>query len=150
MSEVTLREHLEALVRELDVRVDMRLRDLDLRLTQRFDAQRQALDAAFAAAAKGEASNKELIAMNDVAAEKWRHSANEWRGAMIDREARFMTRNEYDLAHHSLVGKVEAVERIVIRSQGEGKGMSRLWAIAVAVAVSVGSLVAIAHTLSLH
>lgn len=81
----------------------------DLRQQQRFDASQQALrdaliaqkeavQAALAAAEKAvnaalAASDKALTLAQDIG-EKWREAANEWRGAMGDREKDFMPRAE--------------------------------------------------------
>lgn len=54
---------------------------------QRFQAQQEAVAAALAAA-------KEAVVTAEVHAEKWRLAANEWRGAMNDRERQFPTRKE--------------------------------------------------------
>jgi hypothetical protein len=73
---VSLRDHMTALI-------DERGRQYD----QRFQAQEKAVVAALAAA-------KEAVTVAEVNAEKWRESANEWRGAMNDRERQFPTRKE--------------------------------------------------------
>src|SRR5688572_6075756 len=75
-TDVPLREHLESLIEE---RTRQHL--------NRFESQERAVAAALAAA-------KEAVAVAEKNAEKWRESANEWRGAMNDRERQFPTRKE--------------------------------------------------------
>jgi hypothetical protein len=62
---------------------------MDRRYEQRFAAQEAAVIAALAASEKAN-----LLA--DANAERWRAEANEWRGAMNDRERGFMSRGESD------------------------------------------------------
>lgn len=68
-----------------------RLRDLiderDRRYAELRAADRDAIQAALAAA-------KEAVALAEQNAERWRASANEWRGAMSDRERDFVRRSE--------------------------------------------------------
>lgn len=74
MTDVPIREYVEALIGELDKRNE-----------QRFAAQEQAVNTALAAAEKA-------VGVAEVNAEKWRMNANEWRAAMNDRERQFFTR----------------------------------------------------------
>lgn len=74
MTEVQLKEYLEALINEADKRYE-----------QRFVAQEKATAAALAAADKANA-------LSEANAEKWRTNANEWRQAMNDRERNFLSR----------------------------------------------------------
>lgn len=52
------------------------------------DADRRAVELALSAA-------KEAVSVAEVNADRWRASANEWRGAMSDRERDFMSRREF-------------------------------------------------------
>ena len=62
----------------------------------------KAITAALAAA-------KEAVSIAEKNAEKWRDQANEWRGAMSDREKNFVTRREVWLAVIALVGFVLSI-----------------------------------------
>lgn len=55
---------------------------------RRFDEQEKAVKAALASSEKAADINR-----GDV--QKWRDNANEWRGAMGDRERDFLTRKEF-------------------------------------------------------
>lgn len=73
---VSLKEHFHAVLEERGRQYE-----------QRFQAQQEAVSAALAAA-------KEAVSTAEAHAEKWRLAANEWRGAMSDRERQFPTRKE--------------------------------------------------------
>ena len=55
------------------------------------------------------ASAKEAVSIAENNAEKWRNQANEWRGAMSDREKNFVTRREVWLAVIALVGFILSI-----------------------------------------
>jgi len=71
---VDLKTYFEALLAEQDKRYE-----------QRFLAQQEAMDAAFA-------SSEKAIAVAEANSEKWRANANEWRKAMDDRERNFLSK----------------------------------------------------------
>lgn len=50
------------------------------------------------------AAAKEAVQVAEANAEKWRNQANEWRGAMSDREKNFITRREVWLVIVALIG----------------------------------------------
>lgn len=68
-------------------------------LAERDKAIAAALSAAEKAVDKAEADNR-----------KWREAANEWRGAMTDRERDFLTRREF----YSIIGAVVLVVGVVV------------------------------------
>jgi hypothetical protein len=55
----------------------------------------KALDAALNSA-------KEAVTVAEKNSEKWRENANEWRGAMTDREKSFISRTEFDQYKNSI------------------------------------------------
>ncbi len=65
---------------------------------QRFAEQEKATLVALQAAEKA-------VDKAEAAAERWRNNANEWRGAMGDRERDFLTRKEF----YAIVGTATAV-----------------------------------------
>jgi hypothetical protein len=87
MSEISLKEYIET----------------------RFEAQEKAVSAALAAAEKAVvaalASSEKAVDKAEVSAERWRNAANEWRGAMGDRERDFLTRKEF----YAIVGAAISV-----------------------------------------
>lgn len=92
---------------------------------QRFADQEKAVQAALAAAEK--AVNKA-----ETNAEKWRDNANEWRGAMSDRERNFAP-----------IQRVDALEKLVDRNEGTSAGLKSGWGYMVGFAGFVAALVAI-------
>lgn len=93
MADVPLREHFEALLRELDVRME-----------QRFKAQEGAVAAALAAA-------KEAVTVAEANARDWRQGANEWRGAMTDRERDLFSRREGEALDRQLRDVTDRLNR---------------------------------------
>ena len=88
----TLREHLTALIAELDRRDE-----------QRFLAQEKAVEAALAAA-------KEAVLKAEAASERRFEAVNEFRAVLTDQSATFVTRTEVDQRLLSMGEKLEAVQ----------------------------------------
>jgi hypothetical protein len=83
MSDVSLKEHFEKILEEKD----------------------KAINIALAAA-------KEAVGVAEKNAEKWRDQANEWRGAMSDREKKFITRGEVWMAAVAVAGVIIAIIKL--------------------------------------
>lgn len=127
----TLKDHLITLIRESEARSDAATAAADLRNEQRFTAQQQAIKDALI-------SQKEAVAAALVAAEKavlvaeknsekWREQANEWRGAMNDRERNLMPRAEAEKSFQSNADKVEVLQARMDRNEGRSGGFSSGW-----------------------
>lgn len=85
MEQVPLREHFAELLAANDRRYS-ELRDAQQKaIADALAAQEKAVAAALAAAEKA-------VSVAEANAEKWRINANEWRGAMDDRERNFLSR----------------------------------------------------------
>lgn len=73
---------------------DISLRDY---VESKFQAQEKAVAAALAAqkeaVAAALAAAEKAVAVAEVNAEKWRQNANEWRGAMTDRDRNFLSKS---------------------------------------------------------
>lgn len=65
------------------------------------------------------AAAKEAVQVAEANSEKWRANANEWRGAMSDREKNFLQRAEFE-AYKMSVEKALAIEK-ERGDKGEGK-----------------------------
>ncbi len=82
--------------------IEAMLAERDLRYGERFDAQEKANDKALEAATKATdaalAAVEKATTIQAATTKEWQSSANEWRQAMNDREAKFMPRAEYDEA----------------------------------------------------
>jgi hypothetical protein len=98
MNEVTLKEHFEKILSEKD----------------------KAINIALAAA-------KEAVLVAETNSEKWRSNANEWRGAMTDREKTFATKAELQ-AYKENTEKALAVEKERADiGQGRSGGLNAGW-----------------------
>jgi hypothetical protein len=78
--------------------VDQRFKDLNSSVDQRFTDQDLSTKTALASAEKA-------VDKAEASGEKWRENANEWRGAMQDRERNFLTRKEF----YAIIGTAIAV-----------------------------------------
>lgn len=104
------------------------------------EADGKAIAAALAAAEKAVAAAlaaaERAVEKAEANAEKWRNSANEWRGAMNDRERVLMPRAEAEV-------RLAVVERAVTLSSGRGTGLQAAWGYlvgAIGIAVAIISL----------
>lgn len=121
----------------------LRLAD-NLRLEQLRSADAAAVSAALAAAEKA-------VAIAEANAEKWRDNANEWRGAMQDREQKFALRDAMEAAIGNLAATVIAGDTALstqindlkaTRSEGVGRTglVDKAWATAGLIFVAVASV----------
>lgn len=106
------------------------LRESDRRYEQRFEAQEQANE-------KFESENR-----------AWREQANEWRGAMTDRERDFLSRREAEQQFYALNEKVDAQGSRLDRTEGRGIGLNAGWVYLLGAASFVAAIVAIALALT--
>ena len=109
MSEVSLREYFERLLREAD-----------LRYQQRFDAQQEALITAFTIAREALAEAKAALV---VGFEK----LNEWRASLNDVMATRMSRQEFDSLHSAIADKVDANSSRLDRMEARSAGVGASW-----------------------
>src|SRR4029077_471564 len=105
---------------------------------QRFSDQDKAVNAALSAAEKA-------VGKAEVAAEKRFDAVNEFRSVLNDQQKNFLTRNEYDQAHHSLVEKVDDLSARMDRSEGRGNGFSTSWQVLVAAVGIAATLYLLFH-----
>lgn len=136
--DVPLREHLEALVNELDRRTG-----------QRFDQNDKALEAALLSAKEAVAAAltaaKEAVDKAELAASKRFEATNEFRGQLADQAATFMPREVADQQFAQVNGRLSDLTQRVDQETGRAAGatatVSRLLAVAT-VAISVVVLLA--------
>jgi hypothetical protein len=98
----------------------------DKRYTERAGAQDKAVAAALSASGE------------------WQVSANEWRGSMNDREAKFLAKEEAALMVGALNERVRKLESLTNMTQGRSQGMS---ALGIAVYFAASGLMSIAAVL---
>jgi hypothetical protein len=102
--EVTLREYVDAMFAEKEKALQAAL-----------IAQEKAVAAALASADKATTKAEQN-------AEKWRESANEWRGAMSDRDRELPSRREVETANDALSTRIMALEKSNDRGEGRTEG----------------------------
>jgi mevalonate kinase len=123
---VPLREYVEALFREKEKAVEAAL-----------EAQAKAVAAALEAADKA-------VTKAEQNAEKWRENANEWRGAMSDRDRELPSRREVETLIRGLVDKFETLAaRLVVAEATLARGSGRQEGIGVSASVLVSVIFAV-------
>ena len=128
------------------IRQDMQGRDQ--RYTERAEAQDKAVSAALAAqkeaVAAALAASDKAVEKAEQTAEKWRESANEWRGAMSDRDRELPSRREVNAEVARLETMIAPLTRMSSTQEGRRAGISAgiagLYA-AMALAVAIVSVV---------
>jgi len=115
-----VRTHVLTLIDANDRRYEDRFAAQEKSVHDAFAASEKAVNAALAAQEKAVtaalAASEKAVSVAETNAEKWRDNANEWRGAMTDREAKFITTTEFGL-----------LKERIDRSEGSGRGMRDLW-----------------------
>jgi hypothetical protein len=96
--------------------VDMRFKEQREYVDSRFESQGKAVSAALAAQEKA-------VSVAEANSEKWRASANEWRGAMNDRESSFVKVGEFQL----VLTQLKEIREVLSTSTGRGQGRSDVW-----------------------
>jgi len=143
----TLKDHLTALMEESEKRLTASDNAAELRNEQRFTAQQQAIKDALisqkeaVAAALVAAEKAVLVAENN--AEKWRASANEWRGAMNDRERNLMPRLEAEQSTRANAEKISILASRMDKNEGRTNGLLTIFAIIAALAGLVSIFMAL-------
>ena len=107
------------------------LEEIDRRYSQQFESQEKAVASALAAAEKA-------VYVAEQNAEKWRTNANEWRGAMDDRESRFVQKEHLNPMMGGLQKEVDELKTFVNQSMGKSMGYDKFWGYLVAAAGSGG------------
>jgi len=69
------------------------------------------------------AAAKEAVGVAEKNAEKWRDAANEWRGAMTDREQTFMARSEFVAYKESSEKALRTEKERSDKNEGKGVGV---------------------------
>jgi hypothetical protein len=105
-------------------------RDKD-RLDGLRDADQKAVTAALAAAEKAVgaalAAAEKAVTKAEDNAEKWRTNANEWRGAMNDREADFIRKQQYISDIVNIQSNIKDLKEGSDINKGSGIGLHQGW-----------------------
>jgi hypothetical protein len=121
----------EQVTRETFLSKDALAAARELAITQKFESQEKAVTSAMLAADKA-------TVVAEHTAEKWRLSANEWRGAMDDRERNYVMRSTYEQAILSIKGSHDAamlglqkqfqdIKERLDKAEGKGTGLASFW-----------------------
>lgn len=94
------------------------------------------------------AAAKEAVSVAEANAEKWRDNANEWRGAMTDREKNFATKTELNDYKESTEKALKVEKERSDIGQGRGVGLSAGWGYLIAATGLIATVLAIFSRLS--
>jgi hypothetical protein len=121
----TLYLHLSALAAERDARYGQRFTDLETATQAALAASEKAVDKA------------------ESATEKRFEGVNEFRGALADRTAEFVTRSESEAVMVALRERVDELTNRLNRSEGKGAGLNAGWVYLLAAIAAVGTIVSL-------
>ncbi len=146
-----LREHLLRVVSDLEAKQEQRANGQDKAVEAALVAQDKAVQAALVAQEKAVqaalAASDKAVTKAEEGAQAWRVSANEWRGAMSDRERTFVSRIEHDQGMLAMKDQISLMEKWITRSEGTQKGHGDIWALVGGAAMmligAVGAIVAV-------
>jgi dGTP triphosphohydrolase len=114
-----------------------------------FAEKEKALQAALLAAEKAVtaalAASDKAINKAEVNAEKWRESANEWRGAMSDRDRELPSRREVETEFSAMRSELKTLSTYMSMNKGGSALVDRAWATVATVAAVVMAIVLILH-----
>jgi len=128
---VSLREHLESQIAELDKRLALQIDGL--RAAQREGSMEAKQAVAAALAAQKEAVSAALASVQresektERAAEKRFEGLNEFRGSMQDQQSRLMPRAEAEVGMGALREKIAELNSRMDRGDGRGAGLNAGW-----------------------
>jgi hypothetical protein len=109
----TLRQHVLGLIAAHEQRSYERLKDMDLRYQQRFDAQQRALEDALQSVKEATRADldaaKEAVNKAEKSNERRFDSVNEFRAQLADQASTFMTRREAEARLGALMEKLESL-----------------------------------------
>ena len=132
------------------IHIKAMLDEAEKRTADRFAAQDKAVEKALAGQEKAVtaalASQEKAVAIAEENSKLWRQSANEWRGAMNDREGNFVKIGEYSL----LLTQVKEIRDSISLSAGRGQGWASGWQLLIGVATLIGIGIAMMVALRGH
>jgi hypothetical protein len=134
--EVTLRQHLEAIIASNDARYEQRFKAQETAVAAAFAAQEKAIAAALSAV-------KEATERLASAFEVRMANTNEWRGTVESRDRLFMPRAEAEAIINSVKSQLDALTLAFREQRSNSSGMNSGWSLAIAVVGFVALLVGI-------
>lgn len=128
--QITIQDHVLALLAEMDQRYRVVLVEMDLRYQQRFDAQTRALDAALLAAEKAVqtalTAAEKAVTKAETAAEKRFDSVNEFRSAYQDIITQQMPRVEAEQRLTAITERINELRAVSSSGTGRREGSTTL------------------------
>jgi crotonobetainyl-CoA:carnitine CoA-transferase CaiB-like acyl-CoA transferase len=158
---VTILDHISALLHARDRYYDRLFAETDNRHQQRFDAQKEALNAAFAAqkaatdaaltaadkfAAAAMQAAKEAVEKAETANEKRFESVNEFRAQLTDQANTFLPRSEGEQRLAALSEKLDLIQSVVTTAGGRATGLTAGWGYLLGAVGLIGAVAAIIGT----
>lgn len=144
---VPLRDHMEALVSALEIRLDERIRDLKATHDQQFAAQAEAVKTAMIAAEKAitsaMAASEKAVLKAESASDARFLAVNEFRQSLNDIVTRLIPRAECEARFKGLDEKVDSLAGRMDRSDGRGAGLSQGWVLLIGLIGAVAATIAI-------
>ena len=139
----TLKEYIDRRIDELEYRLVAADTSSEKANQQRFDAQQQgvkdALTAQKEAVAAALVAAEKAVLVAETNAEKWRMNANEWRGSMLDREAKFASRVEVEAKFETLNATIASLKE----TRAEGIGSKSALMLLLGLIAAAGTIAAI-------
>jgi hypothetical protein len=117
--DVSLKEYLEALIKEVDRHHQQRADQQDKAVAAALASAEKAVDAALAA-------QETAVNKAEEHGELWRASANEWRAAMNDREDKFASAAMLNALEQRVRENSDRIRTIEAHKEGVGSGWTYL------------------------
>ena len=114
---------------------------------RRYEERAEAQDKAVASAL---ASSGLAVDKAEKNTREWQQAANEWRGSMNDREARFMGKEEVHLMVSALDNRVHLLEEDAATGRGHTQGVSTAAAAAFGVCLILADVAAVIIAIFVH
>jgi hypothetical protein len=122
----------------------------DVRYSQRFAAQQEALTAALSAAKEAVAAAllaaDRAVTKAELASEKRFESVNEFRGALSDQTSKLIPRTEADQRFSAMEDKINLNTERLERMEGRGAGLGSAWQIILGIIAIIGTIAAVVYT----
>lgn len=116
----TLKAHVDTMMRDRAEHFAALMYEADRRTSANLLALEKSIAIALASADKAGA-------IYEAHSKQWRDDANEWRGAMSDRERTFVQREMYDAGIGSVIRELNEIRTRIDRRDGKGQGLNAAW-----------------------
>lgn len=83
---------------------------------------------------------EKAVEIAETNSERWRSNANEWRGAMDDRERKYVGKEQIDATIQAIRSEISILRDTVIANVGKSAGMDKLWGYFIAAITAAGAV----------